>query len=189
MSWLRDYLYAPLGIRVPFGRQALNLMIVFSVSGLGHGANWTFIAWGAGNGVMYIVYMLYRRYVARSWPKNNIVKSIRSIGGVLTVVAMESVLLVFFRSADINQAIHYLGSMLTVAIFDGGGDASWVDYGQITLLLTVESLTVWRFSRWDCPLILVQHWPRVFRWGVYLLVAWLTIAGYRTDQPFIYFQF
>ena len=74
-TWFRDYLYIPLGgNRVPFPRYLLNLMIVFVVSGLWHGASWTFVIWGGLHGLYIVVEaLLHRRGIdvpaARRWCK------------------------------------------------------------------------------------------------------------------------
>lgn len=63
-TWFMDYLYIPLGgNRVPYARHLLNLMITFLVSGLWHGANWTFVLWGAIHGTYLVLGNLFRKYV------------------------------------------------------------------------------------------------------------------------------
>lgn len=62
-TWFRDYLYIPLGgNRASFGRYLLNIMIVFVVSGLWHGANWTFVIWGFLHGIMMVIEAITKRY-------------------------------------------------------------------------------------------------------------------------------
>jgi alginate O-acetyltransferase complex protein AlgI len=71
ISWLRDYLYIPLGgNRVPKWRNYFNLVVVFTLSGLWHGAQWTFVLWGALNGLIIIFSMVSRRQ--REWVREHI---------------------------------------------------------------------------------------------------------------------
>jgi alginate O-acetyltransferase complex protein AlgI len=80
ISWFRDYLYIPLGgNRVPTWRRYLNMIIVFSLSGLWHGAQWTFVIWGSMNGVMLIISRMTQR--ARDWLRD------RAFGGVARIPA------------------------------------------------------------------------------------------------------
>ncbi|MBP7736181.1 MAG: MBOAT family protein [Spirochaetes bacterium] len=78
ISWFRDYLYIPLGgNRVARWRQYLNLMIIFALSGLWHGAQWTFVLWGSLNGLFIIISRMTQRL--RDWTRENI---FRGIGGM-----------------------------------------------------------------------------------------------------------
>ena len=78
ISWFRDYLYIPLGgNRVPRWRQYLNLMIIFTLSGLWHGAQWTFVLWGSLNGLFIIISRMTEK--PRGWMREHI---FRGIGGI-----------------------------------------------------------------------------------------------------------
>ena len=108
-SWLGEYIYKPLGGRTDgLARQCLNIVIVFLVSGVWHGATWNFVLWGAIHGLMYIVYLCWRSL--RPSPENP--------GAARLVLAwaitMLGVLLsrVVFRSADISSALQAYQGML-----------------------------------------------------------------------------
>ncbi|OHD64075.1 MAG: hypothetical protein A2176_08680 [Spirochaetes bacterium RBG_13_51_14] len=75
ISWFRDYLYIPLGgNRVPRWRWYINMMIVFTFSGLWHGAQWTFVIWGSMNGLMLILGRITQR--ARDWIRESIFRGV-----------------------------------------------------------------------------------------------------------------
>ena len=102
-AWLRDYLYISLGgNRLGTGRTLANLLLVFLLCGLWHGANWTFVAWGAWHGLFLVLERLV---------------PLRSRSGVLQVAGWLYATLVvmfgwvLFRSPDFASALHFLGVM------------------------------------------------------------------------------
>ncbi|MCU0847614.1 MAG: MBOAT family protein [Spirochaetes bacterium] len=104
-SWFREYLYIPLGgNRVSKTRNYMNLWMVFFISGLWHGANWTFLVWGAYHGFFLIIDKIF-------WLK----KSERLAGAVTVPLTFLLVLIgwVFFRSDNITYAAGFLGKMFS----------------------------------------------------------------------------
>jgi len=102
-TWMRDYLYIPLGgNRRSKLRNHLNLWIVFLVSGLWHGANWTFVIWGALHGAYLVADKIFWLEQSKKLPK--------SINTVITFI-MVLIAWVFFRSDTIAEAANYLGVM------------------------------------------------------------------------------
>lgn len=101
MRWFTDYIYIPLGgSRVSKGHMAANLMVVFLVSGLWHGANWTFVFWGALNGAYIIV---YRLFIMRREPQT--VPRWKRIGGWLVTLLLIVSGMTFFRAHDLHQVM------------------------------------------------------------------------------------
>ena len=127
-SWLRDYLYIPLGgNRGGTARTLANLMITMFLGGLWHGASWTFVAWGLLHGFYLVVeHLLRQSFPDVSWTKTGFG---RFCLGILTFVLV-SLAWVFFRSSDFSSAWLLLGSL-----FDFGGSGA-------QLLLTREILQV-----------------------------------------------
>ncbi len=110
-TWFRDYVYIPLGGgRTTRAKVLRNIAIVFMVSGLWHGANWTFVVWGALHALFMIGYVLYRERVPA--PLNAPLWR-RAAGGVATF-ALVSLAWVFFRSDSINSAIAILSRLVTL---------------------------------------------------------------------------
>ena len=85
ISWFRDYLYIPLGgNRVPKWRHHFNILMVFTLSGLWHGAQWTFVTWGALNGVMIAVGRVTQK--KRDWAREKIFGAMAALPAVLFFV-------------------------------------------------------------------------------------------------------
>lgn len=106
-SWFRDYLYIPLGgSRKGVGKTYLNLIVVMLVSGLWHGAGWTFILWGALHGVASCMTRWEKKWELK---KNRILKIVRIMGTFLFVTLFWTI----FRSESIEKAVIYCRAMFT----------------------------------------------------------------------------
>lgn len=177
-SWFRDYVYIPLGgNRVSAPRWVLNLFVVWALTGIWHGANYTFLAWG----MLYFVLLLVEKFTGFT----------EKIGPLAHVYAMVAVILgwVLFRSPTITDGAQYIAVML------GSGaitDPLFFRYlaGSYTVLLValVLSTPVFPYLRermqgrraWETgePLLAT---------GIFLLSLLLCISG--SYNPFIYFNF
>jgi D-alanyl-lipoteichoic acid acyltransferase DltB (MBOAT superfamily) len=108
-TWFRDYLFIPLGgSRGSEGRVARNLIIVFVVSGIWHGAAWTFAAWGALHGVCLVIERTLTRWLR---PERWLAAPARRLLGWAWMITVVLVGWVFFRSASIDDAVAALQSM------------------------------------------------------------------------------
>lgn len=199
-SWFRDYLYIPLGgNRKGTGRKALNLLIVFAVSGLWHGAALTFLAWGLLNG-------LYQ--IAGAWSAGLRARCRRALGlredGLFLTLwqtaltfCLTSLAWVFFKAGSLSGALAVLramtrGPLLVRPILGTVGldrPEALVALLALALLLAVELLSL-RGDVGERVLAL----PRPARWGIGLglLMAVLVFGVYGTGydpQDFIYFKF
>lgn len=200
-TWLRDYLYIPLGgNRVTPARLYMNLMVVFLVCGLWHGANWTFVEWGLIHG-FYLIFGL-----ATKEPRSRIVSAIgldklpslyRALQ-VFTTFALVSLAWVFFRADSLYDAVYVITHLHTgwYTIVDEKTLAHIVFFGKpkSQLFIALSSLAfVWvihfieahenmRQMLWGKPLVL--------RWAVYyvMLISVLLLSA-PSAQRFIYFQF
>lgn len=177
-SWLRDYLYVPLGgNRSGPIRTYVNLFLTMLLGGLWHGANWTFVMWGALHGT----YLAFERLTGLdkegplSWPR-------RLVGGLVTF-HLVCLAWVFFRSANAGQAFTILSRILTWA---PGPEVSLVPI----LLLALVLLGELAFPGSDDGLKPLMRFPHLARWVAYVALAVLAvaIAGGRSPE-FIYFQF
>lgn len=180
-SWLRDYLYIPLGgSRYGVSRTYINLLVVMVIGGLWHGASWTFVAWGTIHGLWLVMERLTRGGYARYLP-----------GWIAAAVTFILLLptWVFFRADSLGDALIYLGRMIGVGSPASGADLLfgliWQPYhlGMIGLALIIA---------WFCP----QAWnftkrlsPLKALWvGFVFLLAGLLLLT-QTYNPFIYFIF
>ncbi len=191
-SWFRDYIYIPLGgSRCPKWRTVLNTITVFALSGLWHGAAWTFVAWGLFHGLMccfYVVTGIKTKY-AHPVGYHRLLPSVKELGMMLLTFTLVSLAWVLFR-AESNLALafsYYCKLFSTTVLYDGdivGAKALTV----CALLVCVE----WVKRNCNHPLELVNHGLmryRVARWVLYVALASITFFCQAGEQDFIYFQF
>ena len=176
-SWFRDYVYIPLGgNRVSALRHAFNILIVWALTGLWHGAGWNFVAWG----VYYGILLLMEKFV---WGKalSKIPKILRHIYTLVIVI----VGWIFFASPSFSQAFTYLGYMFT----PHGGSVQSLAPWLITFIVGIVSCTPLFAAAWG--------WLKIKRKDS-LLSAVLCTIGFilcvaslitETYNPFLYFRF
>lgn len=203
-TWFRDYLYFPLGgSRKGLLRKYLNILIVFGVSGLWHGASWHYVVWGGLHGICRIVGELTSGLRERIWTKMRVKTDVFSfrLWRTCFVFLSVSIIWIFFRVEAVSQAFVLLKNMLTVwnpwVLFDGsllelGLDGKdWnVLLAALALLFVVDLMRIRRIS-------LTEQYVRqnlVFRWLVVLggVCAVLLLGMYGAEYnaaQFIYFQF
>lgn len=184
-TWFRDYLYYPLGgNRVKKFRWIFNISMVFVVSGIWHGANWTFLVWGALFGVIYVVEKLINQYL--SLEKKYKPYSFGHLLLSLKTFIFVTVIWVFFRSQSFGDAIDML-SMLFSNIDVQEASLAVPKFVWVFLILFIGSdilLYNKRFDGW------VNQFSMFARWTIYsiLLFSIIVFAGVE-NFPFIYFQF
>ena len=190
-TWFKDYLYFPMGgNKGSVSRTHFNLMIVFLISGLWHGANWTYIIWGGING-FYLVFAIitkkYREKVSgliglNKFPRFNIFVQI-----VITFILI-SLSRVFFRATSVEDAFIVFKKILTFkgSIFNDGIAIVVYSFSAIFMLLMVE----FRREFYPGSLSLSHNknfWVRVSYYGI--LVILIILVGVFDGGQFIYFQF
>jgi D-alanyl-lipoteichoic acid acyltransferase DltB (MBOAT superfamily) len=185
-TWFRDYLYIPLGgNRVPFGRVVLNILITFTVSGLWHGANWTFILWGLLNG-LYFLPSLISRHVRGETSKNfNRPENWSDLGSILITFHLAVFAWVLFRSTSLAQ----VGDVLYSIVSDFNLHYFIYEGKKLKLLILLLLVVEW-LQRNKAHALEISHFPAVGRWAVYNTVAFVILMqGTFHYTPFIYFQF
>lgn len=119
-SWFRDYLYKSLGgNRISTFRTYINILIVFLISGFWHGANYTFIVWGAIHGILVIAYVLSRKYNKTSVFD----KRFLDVPSILFTFFLVSIAFVFFRANTLHDALYVVSTIFNF------------DFSQFTLML------------------------------------------------------
>lgn len=182
-TWFRDYLYFPLG-GSRRGNVYVNLFIVMTVSGLWHGASWTYIAWGVWHGIFMIIDRVIR---VRSTER-------KSPAFISWAYTMMIVLLgwVFFRSADIGQAISYLGMLVGYGTSDTQFFAVsyYMDPQLISYLIAGALLSTPIFSRMGEKFRGRRSWEILQGLAAPVLLALsLIYIVNSTYSPFLYAQF
>lgn len=183
-TWFRSYLYFPLGgNRVSKTRWTLNILVVFTVSGLWHGANWTFLIWGTIWGILYLM----EHYINKLFSFNHTARdgSPRHFLMAFKTFAIATIAWIFFRSQNFEQAILVMKSI--VKNLHSGNELMVQPRFYVLLLIFILSdiaLFNNRFDKWSGKLNVL------LRWCIYafLIFATIVFAGVE-DFPFIYFQF
>jgi D-alanyl-lipoteichoic acid acyltransferase DltB (MBOAT superfamily) len=180
-TWFRDYLYIPLGgSRVAVPRWVFNIMIVFALSGFWHGANWTFMIWGAIHGVMYLIERLWSNLPGAG----GVFRMLKKPFGVLLTFTIVHLAWVFFRIDKLENL-----ETLWNALFHSAGVKELTLKASIWLMLglfVVLDLTLYnkRIDKW------LDGKPFGFRWLLYAIMLFCILSfGGLVNHPFIYFQF
>lgn len=217
-TWFRDYFYIPLGgNRVPVRRWYWNLFLTFLISGLWHGADWTFVFWGALNG-FYLIFAIVTEN-ARNRLTSGIglqrFPRLHKFLKVLTTFGLICFSWIFFRANSIGDAFY-----IVTHLFNGVGDFIWkyshylvADYFKIgpkpdksirEVLMMGRSIGEFQIALKAILLLelvhLIQRYgsirqrlsakPAWFRWCTYyLLVMGIIMYGLQSSEKFIYFQF
>ncbi len=179
-TWFRDYVYIPLGgNRKSTTRTYLNLFTTFTVSGLWHGANWTFVAWGALHGAYQCIEKGILSGIRVRIP--NIIK----IGLVFGFTCLAWV---FFRAATIGEAIHIIHTMFTQP-----GDSIYIGDKGIFAFSIMGMLILFGvdFVQEYAPKfrVLQNPYPLVRFSAIVFLMAYIIGLGVFDGSQFIYFQF
>ena len=190
-TWFRDYLYFPLGgNRVGSARRALNVLIVFAVSGLWHGANWTFVVWGVLHGCLYLAYV-------RLWPashdrtrdlvaEQSILPGPARLLRIALTFQLVCISWVYFRAASVGEA-HLILRRIATDLVSGGFEPP--PSGRAVALLIGVILVEW-LARLQQHGLTIGAWPRPLRHAAYYaLVGGILLLADLTHIPFIYFQF
>jgi alginate O-acetyltransferase complex protein AlgI len=171
-TWLRDYLFIPLGgSRRGTARTIFNLTVTMFLGGLWHGANWTFVIWGLYHGVGLAISAGYRQIRGTEIP--SIIS--RPLTFLFVVFGW-----VFFRSATFSQAIDVFGQM-----FGRSGIGAWTMTMDETVLLLIAAVTAFTLpNTWEFRL----RPSRSYAYGLAVLfIGAVLLIG--KESPFLYFQF
>jgi D-alanyl-lipoteichoic acid acyltransferase DltB (MBOAT superfamily) len=192
-TWFRDYVYVPLGgNRVSQRRRAFNLMVVFTLSGLWHGASWNFVVWGALHGTYLVASLLFARARGALVALSGLDRLPCVHQTLRRVVTFHLVLIswVFFRAASFSDATSALKGVLT----NRAGQSLSFDLlgGRTLVALSVGALVMCELiqSRIDIRDFISRR-PAIVRWPVYvsLVLVLLMLGDFTSEQSFIYFQF
>ena len=179
-TWFRDYVYIPLGgNRCSRQRWLWNLFVVWALTGIWHGANWTFLCWG----LWYFLLLIFEKQTGFA----------EKIGRLSHVYALAAIIFgwVIFRSASIGQVVWYMGMMLGLGS-TGLVDSNFIYYLSGSWVVLVYAVLL---SAPVAPFIMKK--VNQFRWGcnaealfgavVFLLAVLKCISS--SYNPFIYFNF
>jgi alginate O-acetyltransferase complex protein AlgI len=198
-SWFKDYLYIPLGgSKGGLWMKIRNTFIIFLVSGFWHGANWTFLAWGALHAIYFLPLLLLgkNRSNLDSIAKGKLFPTWREILGMLTTFSLTTFAWIFFRSPSIHFALQYIKGFF-IDIPDFTKSIFSTDETNYVGPLFMTYVALFFLVEWlgrEQPYAIASitlNWPRLARLSFYYLltIAVLFSANSSAEQQFIYFQF
>jgi len=184
-TFLRDYLYIPLGgNRVGFGRAAVNLIIVMFLGGLWHGAAWTFVVWGVVHGLFLVIeHVLRALFKGATWTETF---PVQFFLGILTYAAV-CFAWVFFRANDFPTAIRLIRAMLG-AFPKGDAILPTRDIPQVAVVIVALLVAHWKLRDTSIEESVTRQ-PRWLLTGCWAGMIGAIILTQQSANAFIYFQF
>ncbi len=183
MTWFRDYVYIPLGgSRCAMPKIVRNTIIVFFLSGLWHGANWTFVVWGVYNAILFIPMIIKGKNNINI--VNKVPLPIKELIGIIITFIFVTLGWIIFRSENIELAWDYILRMFSEWDFPSELKAKTAIF-YIFILLSIE----WIQRNKEHALQIQNISSRWLRYAIYYLIV-LVVWYYNFEpMPFIYFQF
>jgi alginate O-acetyltransferase complex protein AlgI len=200
LTWFQDYIFFPLGgsrRRIP--RVIFNIMVVYLVSGLWHGAGWNFVIWGIASGLFVVVELMMRvrkvTFIPKQWPKN-----VRKPLQIILTVFTFQILCLFFRSPDLGTLWYGITHLYTLRpgfdIFHAAQDIVLSPQMEVfTMLLSIVLLLTvdWLHEKYEIIGNLHKVRPVVRYAALYgtgtLLIVFIFNYAATAAPDFIYFQF
>ena len=188
-TWFRDYLYIPLGgSRGSKAKVVRNIFVIFIVSGFWHGANWTFIVWGALNAIYFLPLLLLNRnrHNLEIVAKGKYLPNGREWLSMLVTFGLTVLAWIFFRSANMGEAVSYLGGIFSPSLFF----LPELLPMKLLMLIAVFILIEWwgRESEYAIADLSIYR-SGVLKYGFYYSIVLLIFIYGGGEQQFIYFQF
>ncbi|NCT08856.1 MAG: MBOAT family protein [Flavobacteriia bacterium] len=197
-TWFRDYLYIPLGgSHGGTWMKIRNTFIIFIVSGFWHGANWTFIVWGALNAVYFLPIMLTKnnRKNLNTVAQGKLLPTLREFLQVLLTFSLVVFSWIFFRAENMGHALSYIGGIFSGENFFNIIPKTWGGRMQSDFAFSILSIVLFIIIEWigrDKEYgigFLNEIKFRILRWCLYVLIVLFIITFGGSSQDFIYFQF
>jgi D-alanyl-lipoteichoic acid acyltransferase DltB (MBOAT superfamily) len=194
-SWFRDYVYIPLGgSKGGIWMKIRNTFIIFILSGLWHGANWTYITWGALNAIYFLPLMLTNNNrnnigivaAGKSWP------TIREFCMILFTFAITVFAWIFFRAENIGQALEIVSEIFSLSLFAFPDFPGIHESITIVLLLFIFMMVEWKGREHQYAIEkLGVNKSRSLRWSYYIAILFsiYLFGNFASNIEFIYFQF
>lgn len=186
-TWFRDYVYIPMGgSKGGAGKSIRNTVVIFLVSGLWHGANWTFVVWGLINALYFIPLLVTRRNRANldTIAQGRLLPTVKELGAMCGTFILTTFAWIFFRADSLSAAANYIKGIFSQTLFT----LPVTGYAPIPFIVILV-LVEWCQRTKNHGLDLTDVHSRVVRWLLYIGLC-LTIYVFGAEQQeFIYFQF
>jgi D-alanyl-lipoteichoic acid acyltransferase DltB (MBOAT superfamily) len=185
-TWFRDYVYIPLGgSRVDKWKVVRNTFIIFLVSGLWHGANWTFLLWGAFHALLFLPLILLgrNRKHTDTVAEGRWLPSIKELGQMALTFLLAALGWILFRSQSIGEAVDFFGGII------GGGMGDISIPKRTLVFVLILTVVEWLQRNREHGLSMEGVRSGVVRYACYLTVLALIFMFGVFNETFIYFQF
>ena len=172
-SWFKDYVYIPLGGNKKGKlKQSINLLIVMTLSGLWHGANWNYLIWGLLNGILLCIEKILSRN-----------KTNKVISTMISFILI-SFTWVFFKAESIDKAFQIFSSIFTLQ----NGIRHYYIWSYIYIIVTI--VVMFYISKRSKEVYLTNELKSVKDLTLFfILIGMIVVLGYFDTNPFIYFKF
>lgn len=195
-KWFIDYVYIPLGgSRGSKYSIIRNTFIVFFLSGLWHGANWTYIVWGLYNGLLIVVLILLNKNTkySLSIAPNTFLPSAKEFIQMFVSFVLVVFGWIIFRADSLSHAIDYIGLMCDKSLLSLPNFRD-IDLGFIKIVYTLFFIFIlqsvdWLQRKQDFGLEISNIKSRIARWSIYIIILLLLTIFAGSQEAFIYFQF
>ena len=190
-TWFRDYVYIPMGgSRVSKAKVIRNTFVIFLLSGFWHGANWTFIAWGAYHAVLFLPLILTgkNRKYTNQIAEGRSLPTLKEAGQMLLTFFLAVMGWIIFRAESIGQAWEYVCGMCNGSLFNVPWLINRKYYIPTFVAILLLLLTEWQ-SRTKQHGLSIENCNTVSRWLFYSVIVILIVFEGGQPVPFVYFQF
>lgn len=193
-TWFRDYLYIPLGGSHGGNWMKIrNTIIIFVVSGFWHGANWTFVVWGALHALYFMPLILFNqnRKNIEVVAQGKLAASLSDIFKISLTFALTLIAYVFFRAENIGHAFSYLTEIFSKSILELPEEILLKSSFLTICLLVAFIFLEWLGREQEFAIEKMGFsWPQKVRWLFYTAILFAIVMFMQTEEvPFIYFQF
>lgn len=192
-SWFRDYLYIPLGgSRGGMWMKIRNTFIIFLVSGFWHGANWTFIIWGAIHAIYFLPSLLLNknRNYLDTVASGRYFPSFKELCMMGSTYCLTTFAWIFFRARDIHHAINYIDKIFTFSFFKNPYFPG-IGLAVPVVILSVLFVIIEWLGRENNYAIedFASNKSQFIRWSFYIIITFILLTFQGGEQQFIYFNF
>lgn len=192
-SWFRDYLYIPLGgSRVSMAKKIRNTFIIFIVSGFWHGANWTFIVWGALNALYILPSIVFEtnRTNIDIVAKGKYLPTFRELIAIGITFTLTVLAWIFFRAESVGHAFSIVSEIFSSSLFSLPKFAAMGSGVRLSVLIVLFVLIEWMGRE---QTFAIENFGKsfnpIFRFALYYTILVLICLYGGSQQEFIYFQF
>ena len=188
-TWFRDYLYIPLGgSKGSLNKKIRNIFIIFIVSGFWHGANWTFIIWGALNAIYFLpllVFKLNRKNI--DFESNSFIPSLADFLKISITFILTCFAWIFFRADSVEHAFSFINHIFNETLFQ----IPQIIPKKLLILILIFNCIEWLGKKEEYAIYSMISWKNRFvKYSVYFaLILFIISFGFFGENQFIYFQF